>query len=71
MSKELLKLLEFMRDHSWKDRMTLDEAWFYPSIFLLITNQFSLIEKLKLHKGRVISADDVDSRLKPTGISRE
>jgi hypothetical protein len=26
---------------------------------------------LKLHKGRVISADDVDSRLKPTGISRE
>jgi hypothetical protein len=34
MSKELLKLLEFMRHHLWKYIMTLDEAWFDLSIFL-------------------------------------
>jgi hypothetical protein len=31
MSKELLKLLEFMKYDSWKYIMTLDEAWFYLS----------------------------------------
>jgi hypothetical protein len=40
MSKELLKLLESRRHHSRKFLVTLDEAWFYLSIFLLITNQF-------------------------------
>jgi hypothetical protein len=32
MSKEWLKLLESMRNHSWKYRKMLDEAWFYFSI---------------------------------------
>jgi hypothetical protein len=52
LSKELLKLLESMRYHSWKYIVTLDEAWFYLSIFLLITNQFGSVQKMKLHKGR-------------------
>jgi len=69
MSKELLKLLESMRHHSWKYIVTLDEAWFYLSIFLLITNQFGSVQKMKLHKGRVISEDDADGRLEPTRIS--
>jgi hypothetical protein len=30
-SKELLKLLESMRYHSWKYIVTLNEAWFYLS----------------------------------------
>jgi hypothetical protein len=34
MSKELLKLFESIRLHSWKYVVTLDEAWFYLSIFL-------------------------------------
>jgi hypothetical protein len=34
MSKELLKLLESMRHHSWKYILTLDDAWFDLSIFL-------------------------------------
>jgi hypothetical protein len=38
MSTELLKLLESMRHYAWKCIVTLDEAWFYLSIFLLITN---------------------------------
>jgi hypothetical protein len=40
MSKELLKLLGFMKHHSWKYIVTFDEAWFYLSIFILITNSF-------------------------------
>jgi hypothetical protein len=31
MSKESLKLLESMRHHSWKYRLTLDEGWLYLS----------------------------------------
>jgi hypothetical protein len=31
MPKELLKLLGFMRYHSWKQIVTLDEVWFYLS----------------------------------------
>jgi hypothetical protein len=42
---------------------------FYLSIFLLITNQFGSVRKMKLHKGRIISEDDVDSCLEPTRIS--
>jgi hypothetical protein len=51
MSKELLKLLESMRNHSWEYIVTLNEARFY-SIFLLITNQFGSLQKMKLHKGK-------------------
>jgi hypothetical protein len=66
MSKELLKLLESMRHHSWKYIVTLNEAWFYLSIFLLITNQFDSVQEMKFHKGRVISEDHVDSPLEPS-----
>jgi hypothetical protein len=77
MSKEFLKLLEFMRHHSWKYRVTLDEAWFYLSIFLsfylsiflLITNEFGSVQKMELHKRRVISEEDADGRLEPRRIS--
>jgi hypothetical protein len=31
MPKELPKLVEFMRYHSWKSILTLGEAWFYLS----------------------------------------
>jgi hypothetical protein len=68
-SKELLKLLEFMRHHSWKCVVRLDEAWFDLSIFLLITNQFGSVQNVKLPKGRVISEGDADDRLEPTRIS--
>jgi hypothetical protein len=51
MSKDLLKLLESRRHHSWKYIMTLDEARFYLLIFLLITSQFGSVQKMKLHKG--------------------
>jgi hypothetical protein len=72
MPTELLKLLEYMRHHPWKSIVTLDEAWFSISIFLLITNQFGSVQKMKLHTGEkilVISEDDADSRLEPTWIS--
>jgi hypothetical protein len=81
MSKELLKLLEFMRHHSWKYIMTLDEAWFdfsiflsfYLSIFLSFysTDRESiwLSPEDKFHKGRVIFKDDANGRLEPTWIS--
>jgi hypothetical protein len=49
--------------------MMLGEAWFHLSLFLFITNQFGSVQKMKLHKGRVISDDNADGRLKPTGIS--
>jgi hypothetical protein len=57
--------------------MTLDEAWFYLSIFRsfdlsifrLIMNYFGAAQKMKLHKGRVISEDDTDNRLEPTQVS--
>jgi hypothetical protein len=77
MSKELLKLLESMRHHSWKYLKTLAETWFdlsiflsfYLFIFLLITNQFGSVQKMKLYKGRVISEDDFDSRRELAQIS--
>jgi hypothetical protein len=69
MSAEILKLLELIRRHSWKYRVTLDETWFYLSIFLLITNQFGWAQKMKLYKGRIISEDDADDRLELTRIS--
>jgi hypothetical protein len=68
-SKELLKPLEKMRDHSWKYIAPLGEAGFYLPICLLITNRFGSIEKMKLHKGRVISEDDADGRLERTRVS--
>jgi hypothetical protein len=43
--------------------------WFDLSIFLLITNQFGPVQKMKLHKGRAISEDDANGRLEPTLIS--
>jgi hypothetical protein len=49
--------------------LTLDEAWFYLSIFLLMANPFGSVQKTKLHKGRVISEDDADNHLEPTRIS--
>jgi hypothetical protein len=58
-----------MRHHSWKRTLTFDEAWFDLSIFLLITNQFGSAQKMKLHKGRVISEDNAGGRLEPTRIS--
>jgi hypothetical protein len=48
--------------------MTLDETWFYLSIFLLITNQFGSVPKMKLDKRRVISEDGADGRLEPIRI---
>jgi hypothetical protein len=69
MSKELLKPLEAMRHHSWKYIVTRDEAWFYLCSFLLITDQFGSVQKMKLHKWRVISEDDADGRLEPRRIS--
>jgi hypothetical protein len=62
-SKELLKLLESMRHHSWKYRVTLGEAWFDRSIvrsFDLSTNH----ESIWLSPG-----DDADGRLEATWIS--
>jgi hypothetical protein len=32
-------------------------------------NQFGSVQKMKLHKGKVISEDDADGRLEPTRIS--
>jgi hypothetical protein len=52
LSKELLKFFDSLRHHSWKDMMTLDEARLYPSIFLLIMNQFHSAQKRRLHKRR-------------------
>jgi hypothetical protein len=52
--------------------VTLDEAWFYLSIFLLITNQFGSVQKMKLRKGRenwMISEKDADGRLELRRIS--
>jgi hypothetical protein len=68
-SKELLKLLESMRHHSWKSTVMLDEAWCYLFIILLIMNQFGSVQKMKLHKGRVIFEDDAHGCLEPTRIS--
>jgi hypothetical protein len=42
MSKELLKLLESTRPYSWKYIVTLDEAWFYLSIFSLSIDHESI-----------------------------
>jgi hypothetical protein len=67
-----MKLLESMRHQSWKYILSLDEAWFYLSIFLLITNQFGSVQKMKLHKGRencAISDNDADGRLERRLIS--
>jgi hypothetical protein len=47
----------------------LDEAWFYLSIILLITNQFGSVQKMKLHNGGVICEDYVESRLEATWLS--
>jgi hypothetical protein len=47
MSKELLKLLESIRHHSWKYIVTFEEAWFYLLIFLLIMNHESRINFAK------------------------
>jgi hypothetical protein len=85
MSKELLKLFESMKHHSWKYIGMFAEAWFNLSIFLsfylsiflsfnlsiflLITNQFGSVQKMKLDKERVISKDDADGHLEPTWIS--
>jgi hypothetical protein len=69
MSKELLKLLESMRHHSWKLIVTLAKGWFYLSIFLLIMNQFGSFQKMKLHKRGIVSEDDADSLLESTQIS--
>jgi hypothetical protein len=69
MSKKSLKLLESMRDHPWKYIVRLKDAWFYLSIFLLITNQLGSVQKTKLHKGRVIFEDDAERRLELTRIS--
>jgi hypothetical protein len=47
----------------------LDEAWFDVSFFLPITNQFGSVQKMKLHKRRVISEDDADSCLEFAPVS--
>jgi hypothetical protein len=52
MSKKLRKLLDSMRHHSWPYILPLGEVWFYLSNFLLITNQFGSVQKMKFHKGR-------------------
>jgi hypothetical protein len=49
--------------------MTLDAASFYLSIVLLITEKLSPVQKMKLHKGRVISEDDADGHLELRRIS--
>jgi hypothetical protein len=69
MSKELLKLLGSMRHHLRQYIATLDEAWFYLSVFLLTMNQFGTVQKMKLHTGGAISEGDADGRLEPTRIS--
>jgi hypothetical protein len=68
MSKGVLKLFEFMRHYLWKFLMTVNKAWFYLSIFLLITNQFGSVQKMKLHNGRVIFEDEADGHLEPHGF---
>jgi hypothetical protein len=68
MPKELSKLLESRRHYSWKYRVTLDEAWFYLSIFPGMANQFGPVQKMKLQKRRIISEDDADGRLEPIQI---
>jgi hypothetical protein len=42
---------------------------FFLSICFLVTNQFAPVEKMKPHKGRIISEDDADIRLVPMRIS--
>jgi hypothetical protein len=42
---------------------------FVLSIFLLITNQFRSVQKMKLRKGRVISEDGAGGHLELTRIS--
>jgi hypothetical protein len=69
MSNESLKLLEYMRHHSGKYVVPLDEACFCLSILRLMANQFETVQKMKLHKGRVISEDHADGRLKRTRVS--
>jgi hypothetical protein len=54
-----------MMHHSWKHIVTLDEAWFYLSVFLLITNQVGSVQKMKLQKKRTIPEDNADGRLEP------
>jgi hypothetical protein len=58
-----------MRHHSRQYTATLEEIWFYLSVFFLIMNQFVSVSKMKLHKGRAISEDGADGRLEPTRIS--
>jgi hypothetical protein len=69
MSKELLKLFEFMRHHPWKYRVRPDDIWFYLLTVLVITNQFGSVQKMKLHTKRANSQDDADRRVEPTRIS--
>jgi hypothetical protein len=66
MPKELLRLLEFMRHHSWKYMMTRSEAWFYLSPdheSIWFSPEDETLQK------RVISEDDADHCLEPTRIS--
>jgi hypothetical protein len=68
MSKELLKLLESRRHNLWKYIVTLGEVCFFLFVFLGITNQYGSVQKMKLHKGRVISKDDADRIWNPYGF---
>jgi hypothetical protein len=71
MFKEFLKLLESMRHHSWKQIVTLDRVLalaFYFSVFLLVTSQFGSIQKMNLHRGRIISKGNADGRREPARI---
>jgi hypothetical protein len=60
MSKGLLKLLESMKYHSWKYIARLKESWVYLSIFLVTTDRFVSVQRMKLRNGTVISEDETD-----------